>query len=332
MGHKISKLYVEMSSACNLNCRMCFRNSWFNEKSGLMSDIVIENVKKIMTNNETEGIFIGGMGEPLMHERVFELIETATVCGIKSELITNATLLNSENCKKLISAGLNTLWISMDGFTKESYENVRKGSLYNNIIENIEIFNRNRTNTNFGITFVMMKENSNQFEHINAFADKYNVDIINLSHVVPCDELKKENSVYEMPYPIGKMHRFDKNEVFKKKINYCPFVEDNVCFVRYDGEICPCMQLLHNSYTYLYEEKRKVYSHSFGNICDNSLKDILNGTEYNAFIKRVKEFDFPGCTICLGCDDRKENIIDCMYNEKPTCGACLWAQGLIRCP
>ena len=332
MENKISKLYIEVSSACNLNCKMCFRNSWFDEKCGLMSDYIIDSVKNSLINKETEGIFLGGMGEPLMHKRVFELIKTATDCGIKSELITNATLLNLNNCKKLISAGLDTLWISMDGFTRESYEEVRKGSLFENIIENIEIFNSNRMNTKLGITFVIMKENLKQLKYINTFADKYKVDIVNLSHVVPCDELKKENSVYESPYPIGKMQRLDDNVTFEKRINYCPFVEDSVCFVRSDGEVCPCMQLLHNSYTYLYEEKRKVYSHSFGNIGDKSIIEIFNSKEYKDFTNRVKEFDFPGCTVCLGCDDRKENVIDCMYNEKPTCGACLWAQGLIRCP
>ena len=92
------------------------------------------------------------------------------------------------------------------------------------------------------------------------------------------------------------------------------------------------MQLLHSSYSYLYEEKRKIYSHSFGNINEQSLSEIYNSDEYVRFRENVKNFDFPCCTECLGCDDRKENLTDCMYNERPTCGACLWAQGYIRCP
>ena len=94
----------------------------------------------------------------------------------------------------------------------------------------------------------------------------------------------------------------------------------------------PCMQLLHSSYTYMFELKRKVYSHSFGNIADKPLFDIYSGKEYTDFRKLVEDFDFPTCTICEGCELREENQEDCMFNKKPTCGACLWATGKVFCP
>jgi len=92
------------------------------------------------------------------------------------------------------------------------------------------------------------------------------------------------------------------------------------------------MQLLHSSYTYLFDEKRKVYAKSFGNINDTTLDEIINGKEFSAFYKRVEEFDFPSCTECMGCEMRLENREDCLFNTFPTCGACLWAQGDVRCP
>ena len=45
-------------------------------------------------------------------------------------------------------------------------------------------------------------------------------------------------------------------------------------FVKSNGDVCPCMQLLHSSYTYLFEERRKVVSCSFGNVSENLLGDI----------------------------------------------------------
>ena len=38
MCNGIEKLYIEPASACNLNCKMCFRHSWINEKFGFMSE------------------------------------------------------------------------------------------------------------------------------------------------------------------------------------------------------------------------------------------------------------------------------------------------------
>ncbi len=328
----LKKLYIEVSSACNLNCKMCFRNGWFNETPILMDAATLEKVKENIISCQAETVFFGGMGEPLMHKSIFDLICTAKCVGKTVELITNATLLNEEVSKKLATSCLDTLWISMDGFCEQIYENVRRGSLYREIMNNIRFFNSVRKDVKLGFTFVLMKENQEQLQIINDFADSMNADLINVSHVIPGGQLKKEDALYNGDFSIGKMHRLPKNPLPKLPENLCPFIADDACFIRADGEVCACMQLLHNSYTYFYEEKRKVFAHSFGNICNTPLYDIYNSSEYKKFRTRVRNFEFPCCTLCLGCEDRLENLTDCMYNKSPTCGACLWAQGYIRCP
>ena len=70
----LKKLYVELSSACNFSCRMCFRNNWFDERIGLMSDETIDILKKNIKAGDFETVFFGGMGEPLMHPRLAELV------------------------------------------------------------------------------------------------------------------------------------------------------------------------------------------------------------------------------------------------------------------
>ncbi len=318
----LKKLYVELSSACNFSCRMCFRNNWFDERIGLMSDETIDILKKNIKAGDFETVFFGGMGEPLMHPRLAELVAFSHNLGKRTEIITNASLLTKEMSKNLIKSGLDCLWVSMDGFSKESYEKIRHGSIFELIMKNLSDFNAIRDNTKLGITFVIMKENEHELKNINSFKDNIKADIINLSHVVPITPLNQEDAIYDKSYNIGKMERFTENGK-EKQLNFCPFIEDGVSFVRFDGGVFPCMQLLHNSYTYLYTEKRKIYAKSFGSILEKSLYDIWNDTEYVEFRKKVSDFEFPCCTICLGCEDRLENKKDCMYNDGPTCGGCL---------
>ena len=327
----LKKLYAELSSACNFSCKMCFRHNWFDEKIGLMSDDAVNILKENITAGSFETVFFGGMGEPLLHPRLPELIAFSHNLGKKTEIITNASLLTKEMSEKLVKSGLDRLWVSMDGFSKESYEKIRLGSIFELIRNNLSDFNLIKNNTSLGLTFVIMKENEYELDNINAFADSVNADIINLSHMLPGAPVSKEDVIYDKSYSIGKMKRFTET-VEEKKQNHCPFIVDGVCFVRWDGEVLPCMQLLHNTYTYLYTEKRKIYSKSFGNILKSSLSDIWNKEDYKSFRQRVSDFQFPCCTICQGCEDRLENLTDCMYNISPTCGACLWAQGIIRCP
>lgn len=328
------KIYIEPTSMCNLGCSICFRHNWIDENMGHMS---LETYKKIIESleklNSVEEIFFGGMGEPLYHPMIIEMIGLIPE-NIKITLLTNGTLLTEKMVQNLVDAGLNELWISMDGFDEENYESIQIGSRFHLILDNIKLFNsvRKIRNVNLGITFVITPENMGHLEKINDFADMISADIINISHMIPGEPIKKENAIYERnDIPVGKMYRFSyRKTIFEE--NKCPFIAGHNMFVRWDGDVTPCMQLLHSCTTYLYEEKRKIKRVSYGNVKNEQLLEIWNNSEYTSFRKRVYTFYFPFCRGCFGCDDRKENLTDCFLGESPTCGACLWASGKIFCP
>jgi MoaA/NifB/PqqE/SkfB family radical SAM enzyme len=70
-------------------------------------------------------IFFGGLGEPLSHPHIVDMVRDAKRVGATVELITNGTLLTSSLSIQLIQAGLDRLWVSLDGATPESYMDVR---------------------------------------------------------------------------------------------------------------------------------------------------------------------------------------------------------------
>lgn len=329
----IRQLYIEPTSRCNLSCKMCFRHSWIDEKMGDMSEEVFKSVLSYIKAYKPETVFFGGMGEPLIHSDICGYIKRIKPYVKNIELITNASLLTADMSERLISAGLDTLWISMDGFDREEYEKIRLGGRFQKITENIKEFNRMRKDkgVKLGITFVVMEENVENLEKIDGFADEYSVDILNISHAIPGEENEGARDFYESFIPVGKMRRFSEG-VFSDKKDFCPFVEEGMCFVKWNGEVVPCMQVLHSCTTFMFSVKREVYCHSFGNVTGASLYDIYRSDEYKNFRNTVLNFDFPSCTVCEGCEMRESNIEDCMYNEKPTCGACLWSTGKIRCP
>ncbi len=330
------KVYIEPTSKCNLNCSICFRHGWFDEKIGQMQPAAFKKVASgIATIHTVEEVFFGGMGEPLYHDNICEMVAVLPQ-SLKKSLLTNGTMLSAQMSKKLIESGLNELWISMDGFDKECYEAIQLGSRFDLICENMRAFNiaRKGTSVTLGITFVITPENINQLDKINSFADSFDVDILNISHMIPGESIKEDElfAIHNREdIPVGKMRRFEYRKSETRE-NICPFIDNKCTFVRWDGKVVPCMQLLHNGYTYLYEEKRKITSFSYGNAAEQSLLDCWNNQEYKNFRERVGHFYFPFCRICWGCEDRKENLTDCLYGEAPTCGACLWASGKVFCP
>ncbi len=328
----LKKLYVEPSSACNLNCKMCFRNGWINEKQELMTDEIWENVIcSIQRCKDIETVMFAGMGEPLTHRNIFNMVKDVSALNISPHLLTNGTMLDRACTDKLLECGLDMLWISIDGFSKEGYERIQIGSRYDLIHNNLKYFSSCKGKCKLGITFVVMRENQDELRKINSFADMFDADEINLSYAIPSQPTKAEDALYDSGIPVGKTDRLH-NNAKKCKLNFCPFIDGGMAFVKSNGDICPCMQLLHSSYTYLFEEKRMVLACSFGNVSERFIDDIWLSNEYSDFREKVHEFNFPDCTLCDGCDDRLENRKDCMFNCFPTCGACLWAQGVARCP
>lgn len=59
----LRKLYIEPTTKCNLNCKMCFRHTWFDEP---ICDLSLEDFRKALDTmpSSVETIFFGGMGAP----------------------------------------------------------------------------------------------------------------------------------------------------------------------------------------------------------------------------------------------------------------------------
>jgi MoaA/NifB/PqqE/SkfB family radical SAM enzyme len=113
--------------------------------------------------------------------RLAEWIGDAKSCGCETGVLTNGLLLNREMAKKLITAGLNWICVSIDGATKEEYERIRRGSSFEKVCENLAGVAKLRANETpmIMINFVMMSENLHQLEHIVRLAAQLGVDQVN---------------------------------------------------------------------------------------------------------------------------------------------------------
>ena len=80
--------------------------------------------------------------EPLLDKKMFERLDK--ICSLDSVvdimMNTNGTLLNAENSLNILDSGLTKLLIGFDAFTKETYEKVRRGACYEQVMQNILTF------------------------------------------------------------------------------------------------------------------------------------------------------------------------------------------------
>ena len=376
---KITNLYIEPTSNCNLSCTMCSRNYWKNEPIGHMEMSTFDSIMKNIPESVNR-IFFGGVGEPLTHPDIIPIIRRAKETGRMVEMVTNGTLLDPEMSTAIIDVGLDELWVSMDSMHEESIESVDEINKVD-VLANVKAFinqmpmrhayrlyanTKNIKRTKVGIAFVLMKSNLDQFNRLIKEAPGMGISDIMATHLIPHEPSQASEICYErlmslrmfrergkqpthvdMPLTEGKLvgegnviEDFTSpntslsilgNPILHKR-NRCKFVEEGYVFVRWDGEVSPCMALLHDNH--VVQQGAKQYNRfcTYGNIKENSLQSIWDSQEYKSFRKRVIDFTFSPCVTCGPCNLFESNLTDCEGNPFPTCGACLWAQGLFQCP
>ncbi len=203
----LAKIYIEPTDACNIECVTCFRNAW-DEPMGRMSDETFEAILAGLRELETlPTVYFGGIGEPLFHRRTVEWIAQVKQLGARVEMITNGTLLTEKRTRQLIEAGLDLLWVSIDGASPESYADVRLGAELPTVIANLERFRRLRVMINgnlswyfpkpeLGIAFVAMKRNINDLPQVLNLARRLGAMHFSVSNVLPVTENLQEERLY----------------------------------------------------------------------------------------------------------------------------------------
>jgi MoaA/NifB/PqqE/SkfB family radical SAM enzyme len=220
------------------------------------------------------------------------------------------------------------------------------------------------TGPKIGIVFVAMKRNITDLPSVVRLGNRLGSHRFLVTNVLPYtaemyDEIlysRALNDVTYMPSPWGfslELPKIDINTMTHEVLyqimlsgyplsfagvnlgdgnDRCPFIEKGAVAIRWDGDVSPCLPLLHDHKTFLYRYERSLRHYEVGNVTRQDLYDLWNLPEYLSFRDRIQKFDFSPCTICGGCELSEANEEDCFGNTFPTCGGCLWAQGVIQCP
>ena len=133
---------IETSSACNLNCPMCYTvTDEFKEGVSRMHmdfELFKKLVDECASYSSNYSIRLSWRGEPFLHPKFDEMVSYAKKAGIKEvSTLTHGGFLNPERFEKLMKAGLDWLSISVDG-TGETYEKIRKPLKFEETLDKIK--------------------------------------------------------------------------------------------------------------------------------------------------------------------------------------------------
>lgn len=136
------RLDFENVSRCNFRCTMCAVSEW--PKGKRSTDLPLEAFKRLI--DEQMGLVevkVQGLGEPTMQGAAyFDMIRYARARHIWVRTTTNASLLHlKDNYRKLVDSGVNEIQISIDGADKETFESIRRGSVFERVVANCRLIN-----------------------------------------------------------------------------------------------------------------------------------------------------------------------------------------------
>jgi MoaA/NifB/PqqE/SkfB family radical SAM enzyme len=144
-------LLVELTSKCNLSCRMC--NIHHAAKSGTtIDDALLEMTYEFAKTVST--VYPFGLGEPLLHPNIAEIVGKYKSSGPSVGMVTNGMLLTKDISRELILKGLDQLVISVDAADASLFAEIRKGGDLQRILENIRTMNELKKSFNLQNPFL----------------------------------------------------------------------------------------------------------------------------------------------------------------------------------
>lgn len=182
-------IWVEPTSACNLNCIMCDRKAVSRRKAGFMSFELFTKIANEAADMGVHEVAMGLGGEPLLHPRLIEMVKYVRSKGLLVSFNTNAELLSQQKSQDILEGGLDEIIFSVDGANKETYENIRLRGNYDITIKNIKKFLSLKENLKLArpktiLQTIIMKDTKDQ---IGAIVDMWH-PLVDEVKVVPVTE------------------------------------------------------------------------------------------------------------------------------------------------
>ncbi|MBF0544361.1 MAG: SynChlorMet cassette radical SAM/SPASM protein ScmF [Candidatus Riflebacteria bacterium] len=123
----LRQLYFYLTEGCNLKCRHCWLAPKFESDQKKYNKLDLDLFRKIILEARPlglSGVKLTG-GEPLMHEKVIDLIEFLNSEKLQITIETNGILLTPNIAEKLAQTEKPLISISLDGMDAPTHEWVR---------------------------------------------------------------------------------------------------------------------------------------------------------------------------------------------------------------
>lgn len=182
-----STVILEISSLCNLKCKMCPRaigRSPSGPSHGNMSLQMLSHLEQLLEQVDT--VTLSWMGEPLINPDLADIIRKIKAYNVHVHLTTNGMLLTDSVAESIISAGLDGITFSIDAVEEDLYRRLRVGGELQTVLANISCLQKRlnqygTTRPSVEVAFVAMPENIAQLPRMIELCDRLHIQRLSIA-------------------------------------------------------------------------------------------------------------------------------------------------------
>ncbi len=317
---------IEPVGQCNLRCQMCaiqFRRD--GPADGPPAFMSFETFTRVLDQfTGVRELHLQGLGEPMMHPRFFDMVAYAAGKGIVVTTNSNLTLLTPRRAERCVTSGLHSLHVSIDGATAETYERIRARARFDQVVRNVRLVVDARRRLggrlpHLHMVTVVMRQNLAELPEIVRLAHRLSLESLFVQHLChdfgestlpaqygPMREFVQDESLLEEDLERVE-HYFSRARAVARELGFpvrlprarprrhapgtpgpqrCDWPWRGA-YLDYRGYAMPCCMV---------STADRIH---FGNMAEQGVERIWNGTAYQAFRDRLAS-DVPP-EICASC-------------------------------
>lgn len=286
-------IQLQTINACNASCTMCPYPIYKKEfPRGRMDDTLFEKVVAEIADRREVHTFVPMLqNEPFLDKKLFDRIahfKRITRGRVEVELVTNGAFLTAEAIERIREVDLDVLDISLDAVSKATYERIRVGLDFDDVIAGVErVIDAQLAHTSVFVRMVKLRDNAHE---VRMFASRWR------ARGIPVFVYTANNRVGALPEFDAKL-RLGQEQVpltdrvrrrlARAWLGHCPapFATTDIL---HDGSVLLCA----------HDWGRKEI---LGNVREQTIAEIWNGPrmrEIRAAVHRRAYQTLPACRDC----------------------------------
>lgn len=304
---------IEITTRCNKKCLICEHTYW--KEANI--DLSFEEFKKIISNfPKLKWVNLTGEGDAFLNKDYLKMIEYLKKRGIFVALVDSFDLIDGKISEKLVRIGVDTIYISFDAATKETYEKIKIGCNFEKTLNNIktmlkikkdykspipEIYFRyivNKLNVHEMPQFVELVYDLGknllgpgsriEFTGLLYFPEVEHLFLPQIPESIKKETIKKAK---KLKINISFVHPVHPKNL--QPMHYCFAWQEP--YIMIGGYVLPCCAVLMSN------RREFLRKYAFGNIFEKSFREIWYSKRYSEFRKMVVNKRQKVPILCVGC-------------------------------